>query len=303
MGVVRNRKIFYVISAVLFALSIASLSVWGLNMGVDFKGGSIMEVKYESNRPELNVLLETLKPLSIPGLSARSAGADGFILRAGEIDESTHQNILTTLGAKGERVEEKLFSSVGPILGKEALLKSIWAIVFVLIAIVLFIAFAFRKVSQPVSSWKYGVIAVIALFHDVLIPTGIFSALGHIEGFEIDTLFVTAILVVLGFSVHDTIVVFDRVRENLRLDYKGAKSDFEAIVGKSVSQTFVRSINTSLTTLLALVVLYFIGPSTTQMFSLVLLIGISIGTYSSIFIASPLLVTVELWQRNRLTRK
>ena len=303
MSVVKNRKIFYVISAILFVLSIGALSVWGLNLGVDFKGGSIMEVKYESNRPELGTLLETLKPLNIAGLTARSAGTDSFIIRAGELSDGAHQIILSTLRLKGDKVEEKLFSSVGPILGKEALLKSIWAIVFVLVAIVLFIAFAFRKVSEPVSSWKYGVIAVVALFHDVLIPTGVFAILGHFKGFEIDTLFVTAILVVLGFSIHDTIVVFDRVRENLRLDYKGAKTDFEAVVGKSVSQTFVRSINTSLTTLLALIVLYFIGPTTTQLFSLVLIIGISIGTYSSIFIASPLLVTVELWQRNRLTRK
>jgi preprotein translocase subunit SecF len=297
MGVVNNRKVFYWISGILFALSIIALIFWGLNLGVDFKGGSVLEVKYTTPRPELAAITETLKPLNVSGLSLRQAGSDSYIIRAGEITEAEHQQILSTLGEKGDKIEEKLFNTIGPVLGREALIKSLWAIVFVLLAIVLYIAFAFRKVSEPVSSWKYGVIAVLALFHDVLIPTGIFAALGHIEGFEIDTLFITAILVVLGFSVHDTIVVFDRVRENLRLEYKGAKSDFAAIVGKSVSQTFVRSINTSVSTLLALVVLYFVGPDTTRMFSLVLIIGIFIGTYSSIFIASPLLVTLEKRQR------
>jgi preprotein translocase subunit SecF len=160
-----------------------------------------------------------------------------------------------------------------------------------------FITFAFRKVSQPVASWKYGLITIFALFHDVLVPTGVFVALGHFYGFEVDTLFVTAILVILGFSVHDTIVVFDRVRENLKhANLSKGKTTFEEVVGASISQTFVRSINTSLTTLLALVVLYFVGPEVTKHFSLALLVGITAGTYSSIFLGSPLLVTVEKWQ-------
>ncbi len=305
MSVINNRRIFYWISGIMFGLSILVLIVWGLNFGVDFKGGSVMEVKYNTERPTLEQVLERLQPLEISGLSARPAGVDSYIIRAGEITETQRQQILSSLtiiaasGPATSTVEQKLFSTVGPVLGREALYKSVWAIVFVLVAIVLYIAFAFRKVSEPVSSWKYGVIAVAALFHDVLIPTGVFAVLGHYLGVEVDTLFVTAILVVLGFSVHDTIVVFDRVRENLRLEYKGAKSDFAAIVGMSVAQTFVRSINTSVSTLLALVVLYFVGPDTTKMFSLVLIIGIFIGTYSSIFIASPLLVTVEKWQRSR----
>jgi preprotein translocase subunit SecF len=164
----------------------------------------------------------------------------------------------------------------------------------IILAIVLFIAYAFRKVSEPISSWKYGIVAIIALLHDVIIPTGVFAVLGHFKGFEIDTLFITALLVVLGFSVHDTIVVFDRVRENLR--HASAKKPFDQIVGESISQTFTRSINTSLTTLLALVVLYFVGGPSTQHFSLALIIGIIAGTYSSVFIGSPLLVTIWKWQ-------
>jgi preprotein translocase subunit SecF len=152
-------------------------------------------------------------------------------------------------------------------------------------------------VSKPVASWKYGVIAILALVHDVIVPAGFFVVLGHFAGVEVDTLFVTALLVVLGFSIHDTIVVFDRVRENLRIneDHRDRKP-FDQIVGEGINQTFIRSINTSLTTVLALVVLYIYGAEATKYFSLALIVGIIAGTYSSVFIASPLLVTVEKWQ-------
>jgi preprotein translocase subunit SecF len=299
MQIVKNRKIFYAISITLFVCAVISLCVWGLNLGVDFKGGSILEVKYQVGRPEITVLNKALEPLNIAGLSVREAGTKDFIIRSAPLTESEHQAVLKALSIDGAQVEETRFSAIGPLLGKEAAFKSLWAVFFVLLAIVLFIAYVFRKVSAPVSSWKYGLFAVVALFHDVLIPIGIFAVLGHFKGVEIDTLFVTAILVVLGFSVHDTIVVYDRIRENLKLEYGHRGSDFETIVGKSVSQTYVRSINTSLTTVLALIVLYFLGPVTTQMFSFVLIIGIIIGTYSSIFIASNLLVTVEKWQAKR----
>lgn len=303
MLVIKNRKIFFTISGILVAISLISLIVWGLNLGVDFKGGTLLEFSYPSGRPSLESVNAALKPLDITGYSIRPAGTNDYILRSNPLDETVHRAVLKALAVNGQVLQEIQFSSVGPILGKEAALKSLWAIFFVLIAIILFITYAFRKVSAPVSSWEYGVIAVVALFHDILIPTGVFAILGRFNGVEVDTLFVTAILVVLGFSVHDTIVVFDRVRENLKLEYGSKGSNFEDIVGKSISQTFVRSINTSMSTLLALIVLYFFGPVTTQMFSLVLIIGIIAGTYSSIFIASPLLVTVEEWQRNKLTRK
>jgi preprotein translocase subunit SecF len=309
MFVVKNRKIFYILSGTLIAISLAALLVWGLNLGIDFKGGTIMEFRYQAERPDISVLNNALQPLNIKGLSLRPLGTDGFVLRSEPLDEATHQAVLKVAVTEGAKINEPRF--LGPLLGKEAAFKSLWAIIFVLAAIILFITYAFRKVSAPVSSWKYGVIAVSALLHDVFIPIGLFSILGHIKGFEIDTLFVTAILVVLGFSVHDTIVVFDRVRENLKLEYGHPSSraklatgqarggDFETIVGKSIEQTYVRSINTSLTTLLALVVLYFLGPASTKLFSLVLIVGVTVGTYSSIFIASTLLVTVEKWQQKK----
>ena len=171
------------------------------------------------------------------------------------------------------------------------------AIVLVILGIVLFLAFAFRHVSQPLSSWVYGLVAVIALLHDVMIPAGFYVAMGYFHlDFQIDVLFVTAILTILGFSVHDTIVVFDRTRENLKLR---TWKDFDVTVGHSVEQTFVRSVNTSFTVLLVILALYFVGGETTKNFALTLAVGIIAGTYSSIFLASPLLVAIEDWQRKK----
>ena len=216
------------------------------------------------------------------------------------VSEPERQQVSASLSALENGVskfEERRFDSIGPLLGKESARKALISVVLVLVMIVLFIAFAFRKVSEPVSSWKYGVIAVIALAHDVIIPSGVFVVLGHlVPTIEVDTLFVTAILVILGFSVHDTIVVFDRVRENLKFH---RRDSFEQTVGESISQTFTRSNNTSLTVVLALIILYIVGGSATHNFTLALLIGVIVGTYSSIFIGSPLLVTIEKWQRRR----
>ncbi|MEK7607477.1 MAG: protein translocase subunit SecF, partial [Patescibacteria group bacterium] len=218
--------------------------------------------------------------------------------RTSELSPQMHEAVLIELSDNGIRAEEKRFDSIGPILGREALQKSWISVVIVLMAIVLFITFAFRHVSEPVSSWKYALIAIIALIHDVIIPSGAFALLGYFAGFEIDTLFVTALLVILGFSIHDTIVVFDRVRENLKNNTEGKqKKSFETIVGESINQTFVRSVNTSLTTLIAIFVLYLIGADATRHFALTLIIGITVGTYSSIFLGSPLLVTVYNWQQ------
>lgn len=186
-------------------------------------------------------------------------------------------------------------NTIGPIAGAELQSKAMKAIAVVVLMIVLFVTFAFRRVSKPVSSWKYGFATIIALAHDVILPAGVFVFLGKIAGVEIDLLFVTGLLAILGYSVHDTIVVFDRVRENLR-DWKG--EDFESVVGRSVSQTFGRSINTSLTILITLVALYIFGSGATKDFSLLLIVGLIAGTYSSIFIASPLLVTFFKQQKN-----
>lgn len=301
MHIITHRKIFYAVSSTLVTAAFVSVVFWGLNLGIDFRGGSILEVSYVEQAPTMTEVEKALLPLNLGGVSVRPASegsGTGYIIRLREISGEEHQAVLQALGGAGAReIEEIRFNSIGPLLGKEAIGKSLWAIALVIIFIVLFIAFAFRKVSEPVSSWKYGIIAIVALIHDVMIPTGAFVALGKFGGVEVDTLFVTALLVVLGFSIHDTIVVFDRVREHLRLNKELREhKPFEQVVGESVSETFARSINTSLTTLFALLVLYFMGPVTTQYFSLALIIGIIAGTYSSICIASPLLITVERWQ-------
>ncbi|MDB5259238.1 MAG: Protein-export rane protein SecF [Candidatus Taylorbacteria bacterium] len=320
MFVVTYRKLFYALSTILIVASIGAFAAWGLNLGIDFKGGSIMEVEFANGRPDQAELHTKLAPLGLQE-SIRPTGDNGYIIRMRALSQDEKAGLwsvltgtstaaasstLATMNSASSTatstitvagVTEKRFDSIGPVLGAEAARKSVTSIILVILAIVIFITYAFRQVSHPISSWKYGIVAIIALAHDVIIPIGAFSILGHFAGYETDTLFVTALLVVLGFSVHDTIVVFDRVRENLR--HASAKKPFGEIVGESISQTFTRSINTSLTTLLSLLVLYFIGGEATHHFALALIIGIIAGTYSSIFIGSPLLVTFQKWAEKK----
>ena len=236
------------------------------------------------------------------GIKVTTDSGEEINVDAEDIDlsnvESEEINLDTAAGTNGENanIEEKRFNSVGPIIGSELKETAVWAIVIALIAIVLYIGWAFRKVSFPVSSFKYGIIATIALFHDVIITLGVFAVLGHFLNIEIGIPFVAAILAILGYSVNDTIVVFDRTRENL---LKSGIDDFEEIVNKSVNETLVRSINTSFTTLIVLLALYLFGGDTIKYFVVALMVGISAGTYSSIFIASPLLVTWQKWDLKR----
>ncbi|MEI6305044.1 MAG: protein translocase subunit SecF [Candidatus Taylorbacteria bacterium] len=302
MFVIKYRKLFYSISVILMSASLVALFVWGLKPGIDFSGGSLIEISYnEGQRPQISDVISSLESID-PAASVRVSGNNDFIIRMKDVSQVEKAAVMSALSLNGAAsTTVKAFDSIGPVLGEEALRKAYISILLVIIGIVLFITFAFRKVSEPVSSWKYGLTAIIALIHDVVIPAGVFSVLGHYAGYEVDTLFVTALLVVLGFSVHDTIVVFDRVRENLK--NSSSIKPFGEVVGESISQTFTRSINTSMTTLIALVVLYLLGGSSTEHFTLVLIIGIAVGTYSSIFIGSPLLVTLERWQARKSEKK
>ena len=300
MFVVQYRKIWFILSAILIALSAYAVFAYGFDLSIDFKGGTITEVRYDGERPDKELLEIDLKTLGIGGFSLRPSESDRYIIRTKELSEDERQGLQTLLSRNQSTFTIERQNTIGPTAGAELKSKAIKAIAVVVVMIVLFITFAFRRVSKPVSSRKYGLATIVALAHDVIIPTGVFVLLGHFMGVEIDLLFITGLLAILGYSVHDTIVVFDRVRENLRVNAEqNLSEDFEIIVGKSVAQTFGRSINTSLTIFITLLALYLVGSPATKDFAFLLIIGIIIGTYSSIFVASPLLVTFYKLQRNR----
>ena len=297
MIIVRHRIVFFAITGIITLVALASLAFYGLQLGTDFTGGSLVEVRYDGVRPAGDAMTRNLEDAGFKGFSLRESGTDGYILRSALLTDEQRNNLPAIFSYQGGTAHIEQLTEVGPTIGLELRNKALIALGLVLLCILLFIAFAFRKVSQPVSSWVYGLIALVTLIHDVIVPVGFFAALGHFHGAQVDTLFVTAILTVLGFSIHDTIVVFDRTRENLRINHdRNRKEPFEETAGRSLSQTFVRSVNTSLTVLITLLILFFIGPASTRDFALTLLVGIIAGTYSSIFLATPLLVTVEKWR-------
>lgn len=287
LNIIGNRKIWYTISGVLFAVSITMVLMWGLNFGIDFTGGTLYEVKWEKTVPTIAKIQEVVHQTANLEVIAQTAGEDSTLMRLPSISEEIHQTIARGLSTLG-KFEELRFETVGPTVGQELKQRSLLALALVLAAIIIYISWVFRRVSKPVASWKYGLVAVAALFHDVVIPIGVFAVLGKYFDIKIDILFVTAALTVLGFSVHDTIVVFDRIRENL---IKRPEKTFEATINKSVNETLARSINTSLTALIVLMAVFIFGGASIKYFVLMLILGIVFGTYSSIFIASPLLVS------------
>jgi preprotein translocase subunit SecF len=243
-------------------------------------------------------MTQELKAAGVTDFSVRAAGENQYDIRVAGTDDEEQKHIAEAVASESLRGTIVEASHIGPSIGAELRAKAFLAIGLVLACILLFVAFAFRKVSRPVSSWVYGAIALITLMFDVVVPVGFFAVLGHFFGAEVDTLFVTAVLTILGFSVHDTIVVFDRVRENLRLNQeRNRKEPFVETAGHALGQTFVRSINTSFTVLITLAILFFVGPVSTEYFALTLLVGIIAGTYSSIFLATPLLI--EVAERNQ----
>lgn len=311
---VTYRKLFLGIAVAIVLGSIAIIAGLGLNLGIDFTGGSLTESSYDV-LPEKESVSAQLDQLGLGGYSLRESvddeGRDGYILRTRDLNEGERVAVSDTLTSVGEGAEVTRFTSIGPVIGQELKDKALWAIVAVSLIIILYVAFAFAGVSYPVGSWVYGSITIVALLHDVLVPAAVMSLLGYFFGLEADVLFIMALLAVLGYSVNDTIVVFDRVRENL-VKFRTEKhtkvvgtdgmereevtytlqKPFDEIVGMSVSQSLMRSINTSMTTLVALLALYFVGGEVTQTFSMVLIAGVIAGTYSSICIANPLLVFI-----------
>ena len=279
----------FFVSISLVVLAIIATALFGLRFGTDFTGGSLMEISFADSRPGAEEMRGVLKEAGDLGeISISPAGEKSFILRMKEIDESTHQEILAVLKSKFSSLEEDRFDSIGGVIGQELKNKSVIAVILVLLLIVIYIGIVFRKLAGILPSMAMGLAAILALLHDVLIPVGIFAFLGHYYGVEITAIFVAAILTILGYSVSDTVVIFDRVRENI-LRY-GGKEHLSSLVHVSIKQTLTRSINTSLTTLLSLLAIFFFGGETLKYFSLALIIGIFLGAYSSIFVASPILV-------------
>ena len=289
MFIVKFRKIFFAIAALAVTFSVFAMFAKGFNVGMDFKGGSIIEVSYDA-QPTVEALTTSLNAAGFEGSRIQMAGEKDVIVKTHALTEVERQTLSSTLAQAGTNMQEKRFSSIGPTIGKELRTKAWIAIVLVILGIVLFLAFAFRHVSEPISSWKYGAITTVTLIFDILVPMGVFLWMGK----EIDALFIVALLSIMGLSVHDTIVVFDRIRENLKLK---VSNSFEILVGKSLQQTFTRSINTSLTVMVVLAAIFFYGPESTKDFSFILWLGIFVGTYSSIFLASPLLVEIEKRQK------
>jgi len=290
-----SKKIWwFIISGIIILPGILSLIFWHLNFGIDFKGGTMLELKTPNSNVKVEELKETLKPLNLPGLSIITTNENTFIIKTAPIDKEIVDKIKEEVKKKYGDTEEIRFESVGPVVGKDLKTKAIWAVTLACFFIILYIAFAFRNIPKPYSSFKFGISAIVALIHDILIVVGTFSIIGHFFGYEVDGYFITALLTVLGFSVHDTIVVFDRIRENLR---RLPGADFEAVANESIVQTLGRSISTSLTVVLTLLALFLIGGQSIKPFVLALLIGITTGTYSSIFNATPLLV---IWERRKL---
>jgi preprotein translocase subunit SecF len=291
MNIIKHRNIFFTLAGLLLALSIISVSVFGLKFGVDFTGGSVLEISgTTATMSQISDALSTREHTSVTDL-----GNHSFRITTSVIDQVSKDTIIASLATiTGDTFTENKFVTIGPSVGSEIRYKAILCIIIIAIALVLFIAYAFRNVARPVSSWAYGLITLVVLLHDVLIPSGIFALLGH----EVTPLFIIGILTILGVSVNDTIVVFDRIRENLKLTGKNT-GDFAALINTSIKQTFVRSLLTATTVLLALLALWIWGPVATRDLALVMFLGMFFGTYSSIFLASPLLVVYNNWQNRK----
>lgn len=296
----KTYTIMFFFSLALTLAALVAVVVFGLNLGVDFKGGSVLELEFTKERPSVSDIQKVLTDGSpVRDVSSSSVGDKGLLLKMGEISEEQHQAVLGLIKEKfpDNELSEKRFDSIGPVIGGELKSKSIKAIIILLMAITVYIAVVFRKMSLTVSPWIMGVAAMLALFHDIVIPVGVFSLLGHFYNVEISAVFVAAILTILGFSVSDTVVIFDRIRENVIRNK--AREEFGKIVHKSVMQTLTRSLNTTFTVLLSLIAIYLFGGESLRYFSLALIIGIFLGAYSSIFVASPLVVFWARWLKNR----
>lgn len=289
LNIVKYKKLYFILSILLLIPGLLALAFWGLNLSVDFTGGTrLIYLSENATQAQVDELVGIIESKDVEVVGVQGSG-DQLIIRTSPLDEKKNQLVNQELVDRNLPFALEQFETIGPVVGQETTNKAIYAVLVSSGLIVLYIAWSFRKVPKPTSSWKFGVTTVVTLLHDVLILLGLFAILGHFLGVEIDSLFITALLTVMGFSVHDTIVVFDRIRENL---IKHNTGSFAEVVNNSILQTLTRSLNTSITALLVLFTLILFGGETIRFFVIALFVGMLVGTYSSIFNAAPLLV---LW--------
>lgn len=302
MDFIKTRKIFYVFSGIIIISSLLVIVIFGFKWGIDFTGGSLWEIEIPNlNTQTSQQILSFLNTQGIGQVTSQITSDKSLILRFQNISEEKHQELLDSLKTQIISLEEKKFDSIGPAIGKELIKKSLWAVILVFAGILLYLTYAFRQASYNIPSYKYGFLAILALLHDLIFIGGFLFLMGKIQGWELNSDFLVALLVVAGYSVHDTIVVYDRIRENLKLNAlqtnKGERITIAELINKSIHQTLLRSLNTALTTLFPLIALYFAGPNSIKVLASAMIVGIIVGTYSSIFIASPLLYD---WQGKKL---
>jgi preprotein translocase subunit SecF len=289
VNIIGYSKVWLGLSTLIVGLSVLSIAVFGLNFGIDFTGGSLLEVHgVEASVEDVRAAVEATGHEA----TVQQSDTGAYFVRLSPLSEEEHQTVLAAIKKVSPEAQEAKFDSVGPTIGNELKRASVSALVLLLVLIGAYIAWAFRKVSYPVKSWKYGVVTMAAAFHDVIIPMGAFAILGKVFGYQVDTAFVAAMLTILGYSINDTIVVLDRTRENL-FRHRYADQTFGEIVNTSIIETLGRSLNTTLATIIPLIAIFVLGGETTRPFVLALIIGILSGAYSSIFVASPLLVAMQ----------
>ncbi len=286
----KPAKYFFILSTTLTILSIVLVFVPGPRLSIEFTGGTRMELKTASSVQTADTVISAIKAFKgedlVPTVNKLKNG--NFLVRIKEINDDTHKALIAHLTEKLGELEQVQYTTIGPTVGHTLKIRAAYAIITASLGIILYLAFAFRKIPRRYSPWKFGVVAVATLLHDVMVTVGVFVILSYYTTFEVDTLFVTALLTILGYSVNDTIIIFDRIRDNLAIQER--KEDFGITSNKAVNQTWKRSCYTSGSTLIMLFSLFFLGSTSIHWFVLALIIGIILGTYSSIFVATPLLV-------------
>lgn len=289
MNIIKHRYLYFAISLLVIIPGIVALIIWGLPLAIDFTGGSVLEVTFaNATVPTNEQVIDLYTKAGVEDVQVQTVGTDGLIIRSKEIDEATKNTLVTDMStAFGTEVTLQRFDSVGPVIGQEVANRAILAVAMAALAIILYITFAFRGVPH---AFRYGTAAILAMLHDVLVVVGVEALVGHFVHWEADALFLTAVLTVIGFSVHDTIVVFDRIRENSTIF---RRLSYTEVVNHSTIQTLSRSILTQLTVMLCLLAMALFGGVTIRHFVIILLVGVFSGTYSSIFNASPILVVWE----------